>query len=112
MRIKWKKIFFRLLGFELLAVELIELLARGLRGFKAEMRRRLITWAIKVAIVLLLLGLAHCALLFGLGAMALYLNDLLGSSYQGFLIVSGGCVALLLLLWLLRHVVRWLRGNR
>jgi len=100
MRIQWKKILLQLLWFELLAVEPIKLLAKGLYGFKAEMKKRLVAWAIKVAIALLLLALAHCALLFSLGALALYLNTLLGSSYQGFLMVSGGCVALLLLLWM------------
>jgi hypothetical protein len=112
MRIKWIKVFFRLLSFELLAVELIGLLARGLRSFKAEMRRELATWAIKVAFALLLLGLAHCALLFGLVAMALYFNDLLDSSYQGFLVVSGGCVTLLLLLWWLKYAVHWIEKKR
>ena len=95
---------FRLLGFELLAPELIKLFARGLYGFKAEMRKILIAWAVKIAILLLLLGLCQCVLLFGLGALALYLNALLGSSYQGFCIVSGGCIALLLLCWLLNRV--------
>lgn len=104
MRIKWKKILFQLLWFELFAVEPIKLLAKGLHSLKADMRRRLVAWAIKIAIVLLLLALAHCALLFGLGALALYLNTLLDSSYQGFLMVSGGCVASLLLCWMLIRV--------
>ncbi len=109
MRVKWTKVFLRLLGFELLAKELYKLLAISLHNFKAEIRRRLIAWAIKVVILLLLLALAQGTLLFGLGALALYLNALLGSSCQGFLIVSGGCTVLLLLLWLLSRV-RWPRN--
>jgi hypothetical protein len=112
MRIKWRKIFFRLLGFELLAVELVRLLTRVMHSFKTEMRRELAAWAIKVAFVLLLLGIVHCALLFGLVAMALYVNGLLNSSYQGFLVVSGGCVTLLLLLWCLRYIVYWTGKKR
>jgi uncharacterized RDD family membrane protein YckC len=104
MRIKWTKILFRLLGFELLARELIKLFAKGLHSFKEDIRKRLVAWAIKAAILLLLLGIAQVALLFGLSALALYLNTLLGSSYQGFLLVSGGCMASLLLLWLLSRV--------
>jgi hypothetical protein len=109
MRLKWTKIFFRLLGFELLAKEFVKLLALSLHSFKAEIRKRLTAWAIKVVILLLLLALAQGTLLFGLGALALYLNALLGSSSQGFLAVSGGCAVLLLLLWLLSRV-RWPRN--
>jgi hypothetical protein len=95
MRIRWKKILSQLLWFELLAVEPIKLLVKGLHSFRTGVRKKLIAWAVKAAI---LLALAHCALLFFLGALALYLNDLLGSNYQGFFIVSGGCVIVLLLL--------------
>lgn len=102
MRIK--KILFRLLGFELLAKALIRLLVSGLHSFRAALRKKLIAWALQGAILLLLVGLLHCAVLFGLGALALYLNTLLDSGYQGFLLVSGGCVALLLLLLLLSRV--------
>ena len=103
MRIKWNKILFGLLGLELLASEPVKQFAKGLYGFKTGFRKWLVAWVIRVAVLLLLLGLAQGALLFGLGALALYLNTLLGSSYQGFLVVSGGCVALLLLCWLLRR---------
>ena len=104
MRIR--KILFRLLGFELLAQELTRLLVRGLHSFRAAIRKKLLAWAIQGAILLFLAGLLHFALLFGLGALALYLNTVLESNYQGFLFVSVGCVALLLLLLLLRRV-RW-----
>ncbi len=107
MYIKWTKILFRLLGFRLLAKELIKLLlSLGSHSFKGEIKKRLVPSTIKMVILMLLLGIGHGALLFGLGALALYLNVLLGSSYQGFLLVSGGCIALLLLLWLLSRV-RW-----
>ena len=107
MRIR--KILFQLLGFELLAKELTRLLVRGVNSFRAAIRKKLLAWAIKGAILLFLVGLVHCALLFGLGALALYLNTLLGSDFQGFLWVSVGCVALLLLvlLLLLLSRVRW-----
>ena len=104
MRNKWIKIFLGLLGFEVLGSGLIKQLTRGLSGLKMDFRRWLVAWAVKAAILLLLLCLAQGALLFGLGALALYLNSLLDSSYQGFLIVSGGCTALLLLSWLLSRL--------
>jgi hypothetical protein len=103
MRIKWKKILSQLLWFELLAVEPIKLLVKGLHSLKTGVMRKLAIWAAKVAI---LLALAHCALLFFLGALALYLNDLLGSNYQGLLIVSGGGLVLFLLFWQLCRI-RW-----
>ncbi|MEM9416932.1 MAG: hypothetical protein AAF963_01100 [Bacteroidota bacterium] len=99
-----QKILFRLLGAELLTQGLLKLLFKRAYNFKEEFRKQLRAWALKVAILLLIIGLLQIALLFGLGALALYLNVLLGSSYQGFLWVSGGCVAFLLLLLL----VRWL----
>jgi hypothetical protein len=109
MHIKWTKLFFRLLGFELLTKEFVKLLALGLYSFTAEIKKRLIVWAIKVVILLVLLALlVQGTLLFGLGALALYFNALLGSNFQGFLVVSGGCAVLLLLLWLLSRV-RWPR---
>lgn len=79
---------------------------KGLYSFRADLRKRLVAWAVKAAIFLLLLGFAQGALFFGLGALALYLNALLDSSYQGFLLVSGVCVALLFLFWLLNRVRR------
>jgi len=100
MRNKWIKLFFGLLGFELLGSELTKQLAKGLRGLRVDLRKWLVAWAIRAAILFLLLCLAQGVLLFGLGALALYLNSLLSSSYQGFLVVSGGCMALLLLSWL------------
>jgi len=106
MRKKWKNLLFQLIGFELLAPEFIRLFAKGVYNFKADLRKRLVAWAVKAVILLLLLSFAQGALFFGLGALALYLNALLGSSYQGFLFVAGGCVALLLLFWLLSRVRR------
>ena len=104
MRIK--RILFRLLGFELLTQKLIQLLTSGLHSFRVGLKKQLLAWCIKAAFLFLLAGLIHCALLFGLGALALYLNAVLGSSHQGFLLVAGGCVALLLLLLLLSRL-RW-----
>ena len=101
-----KKILFRLLGVELLAQGLLKLLFRRAHNFRAEFRKQLRLWALKVAILLLIIGLVQLTLLFGLGALALYLNVLLGSSYQGFLWVAGGCVVSLLLLLLLSRA-RW-----
>ena len=103
MRTKLKKILSQLLGVNFLARTFMRLLASGLHSFRAEIRKRLVAWARKAAVWLFVVSLARCALFFGLSALALYLNALLGSSYQGFLIVSGGCVVLLLLLL----SVRW-----
>jgi hypothetical protein len=49
MRIKWTRILFRLFGLELLAKELIKLLANGLHSLKKDIKKRLVAWAIKVA---------------------------------------------------------------
>ena len=93
----------------------MRLLVRSLIGCKAKIHQSFIVWTVRLVLLLLLLGLAQCALFFGLGALALYLNTLLGSSYQGWLVVAGGCAALVLLLLLLCRVY-WLgnfrRGKR
>ncbi|XWN35298.1 MAG: hypothetical protein ROO73_00670 [Roseivirga sp.] len=103
MRINLRRLLFQLLGLDLLAQELTKLLMKQLDNLKAEIKQKLFTWILRL---LLLMGLAHAVLLFILSALALYLNVLLESNYQGFLWVAGGCAASLLLL-LLRHA-RWL----
>ena len=104
MRIK--RLLLRLLGFELLAQELVRLIIRGAYHFRTELNKRLAALAFKGTMLLLIVGLMQCALLLGLGGLALYLNSLLESSYEGFLLVSGGCVVLSFLLLLLSRLWR------
>ncbi|MEL6358354.1 MAG: hypothetical protein AAFQ01_00260 [Bacteroidota bacterium] len=104
MRIK--RLLLRLLGFELLAQELIRVVLRSVYSLKTDFKKKLAALAVRATILLMVIGLLHCALLFGLGALALYLSALLGSSYQGFLIVAGGCVGLSIVLLLLSRLWR------
>ena len=104
MRINLKKLLWGLLGFELLAKEAPRLLIRGVYGLRKKFRRRLTTWIIRLLLLFFFVGLIYSALLLGLVALALYLNTWLMSSYQGFLLVAGGCVALLLCCGLFIHV--------
>lgn len=104
MRIK--RLLLRLLGFELLAQELIRLTIRGVYSLKADFKKKLAALAIRATILLFVIGLLQFALLFGLGALALYLSTLLGSTYQGLLAVAGGCVGLALILLLLGRLWR------
>lgn len=104
MRIR--KILLRLLGLETLVRALLKLVAYKLLNFKAVFRKKLRAWALRGAMWLLLIGLFFNALFFGLGALALYLNVWLSSAHQGFLLVSVGCVALLVMILLLRQIRR------
>lgn len=67
---------------------------RGVYSFRADIKKKLAALAMKATLLLMVIGLLQCALLLGLGALGLYLGTVLGSSYQGFLVVSGGCVGL------------------
>ena len=104
MRIK--RLLLRLLGFELVTQELMRLVIKSVYSLRADLKKKLAALAIRATILLLVIGLLHSALLLGLGALALYLSTLLGSSYQGFLIVGGSCVGLSMILLLLSRLWR------
>lgn len=104
------KVIFKLLRFELLSMGLVRLLTRRANGFSKPTQKKLSTWIFRGMILLLLIGLGSCTLLFSLLTLALYLNTVCGSSYQGFLLVSGGCVTLLLLLLL--SWLAWSKKNQ
>ena len=104
MRIR--RLIIRLLGLELLTQELVRLLIRGVYNFKADLKKKLAALAMRAVILLLVVGLLHLALLFGLGALALYLSTLLGSSYKGLLAVAGGCMGVSIVLLLLSRLWR------
>lgn len=99
MRVRFRKILLGILGVDLLAKEFVKSMNRCKRYF----RQRMWAWAMRLCILLLLLGLAQGALLFGLVALALYLNGWLESQYLGFLAVSLGCLSLLLFIGLLNR---------
>ena len=101
MRIRWKGLLLRLILLELLAIEPIRFFAKSLYSIKKEAKRQLMSFVIKTLACLLFV---HFTLLFGFGALAFYLNDLLDSSYQGFLLVAGGCMLSLPLAWMLSRL--------
>ena len=106
MRFSFKKILFQLLGFELFGKELLRIAVRGLQSCQVSIRQRLFTLALKVFVGLLVLGLVYMMFFFGMAALALYLNEMLSSSYLGFLMVAVVCAGLLSLL-LLYQAGRW-----
>lgn len=110
MRFKLKKVLFRLVGFELLRKEVVKLLHRGIYSIKEEVNKKLMGFVIKGVLLLLLMGLFSLAFVFGMLALALYFNEVLYSSYKGFLIVSAGCIGLLILLLGLSKV-RWFKNG-
>ncbi len=105
MLARFFKTLFRLLVLELLSARL----ARWAHSSRVIRQKNLSTWVVGGMVLAFLVSLMCCALLFGFLALALYLNTVFGSSYLGFLLVSGGCVGLLLLLLLLAWL-RWYRS--
>jgi hypothetical protein len=93
MGIKWKKLLFKLLGFNYLSQEA----GKFVHHLKEELKANLVHWMLKGSLWVLLFVLFNLAFIFSLVALALYLNEQLYSSYQGFLIVAGGCLGLMLL---------------
>lgn len=104
MRIK--RLLLRLLGFELLTQELVKLMVRGVYSFRADIKKKMAALVIRGTILLVVIALLQCALLLGLGGLALYVGTLLGNSYQGLWVVAGGCVGLSLVLLLLGRLWR------
>lgn len=96
----------KFLGFELLGHELTKLVHKGVQNFKYELRKKLIGLAIKAFGWFLILVLVHITLFSAFIALASYLNEVLESSYQGFLITSGGG-AIIILLFVLVKALRW-----
>jgi membrane-bound ClpP family serine protease len=94
MQFEWRKLLFRLVGLDFLSQEAGKFISR----LKEELRANLIHWMLKGSLWLFLFLLFNLAFIFGLVALGLYLNEVLYSNYQGFLIVAGICLGLMLLL--------------
>lgn len=110
MRFKLKKVLLSLIGFEFLLREVLKLLHRSMYGIKEDASKRLLELTIKGMLLLLLMGLFTLAFIFGMLGLAIYFNEVLYSGYKGFLIASGGCTGLLLLLLILSRM-RWRRSR-
>jgi len=110
MRFKLRKLLLRLIGFELLLKEMTRLLHRGMDSIKEEVNQKLRALLLQGLLLLLLIGLLGLAFVFGMLALALYLNEVFYSAYQGFLVVAGGCLGLAIPLLILIKV-RWPKNS-
>ncbi len=97
MHFKWSKLLLRLLGFELLSKEVSNWVMR----LQAKLRQ----WMLKMSVWFGIFLLLKLAFIFGLVALALYLNELYYSNYIGFVLVAGGCLGLMLLLLIIMKLV-------
>ena len=108
MRLKLKKVLLRLLGFKLLLRKILKLLYKRMHSIQEAVNQKLWRFFFKGLALLLLLGLLGLAFVFSMLALALYLNEVCYSTYQGFLLVAGGCIGLLILL----SALYWFRNKR
>ncbi|MEL6539319.1 MAG: hypothetical protein AAFP93_00895 [Bacteroidota bacterium] len=109
MRLRIKDILLRLLGLEFLCTGITGVMLRQVYSLSPNVRAtvRGILW--KGALVLFIVNLGSMVLFFALLALATYFNEILASSYQGFLIISvGGTLMLLLFLWPILRRIHWL----
>jgi hypothetical protein len=100
MQIKWKKLLFRLVGLNLLSQEA----SKWLNQFKEYLKVRTKYLLLRVSLGILIFSLFKVAFIFTLIALSLYLNERFYSTYQGFLLVAGGCVGCIMLLLLITKV--------
>ncbi len=99
-----KKVFFRLIGGGLLT--------KAVQKSREEVRRGVAKLAIRVTFLGVLFMLGGFSMLFSMHALACYLNDSLMSSYQGYLLVSGGSLLLAFLLFLVQKILVRVLGRR
>ena len=105
MWVKATRLFFRLLSLELLRREAIKLFGKNLSSLQ-ECARQRSTWILyRILLAMLYVGLLFLTCIFGTIALALYLNEVLSSTYQGFLYVALVCAGLLVFLMLLRGIL-------
>jgi hypothetical protein len=97
MHIKWKKLLFRLVGLNFLSQEA----GKWLQHFKEDLKTRLRCWILRGSFLILMFVLLKLAFLLGLIGLSLYLNERFYSTYQGFLVVAGGCLGIILLLFII-----------
>jgi len=94
MNFKWKRLLFRLIGLEFLSKEV----SKYMHSITEELALKFKKLMLQSMLWLLMILLFNLALFFSLLALSLYLNELFCSAYQGFFVVAGGCIALMLVL--------------
>ncbi len=111
MMLRNKKRLIRLLGLNFLIKLASILLEKKISYCKKEIEQKFIQWVIKRVInitvkifgIFLFVGLLSTTLLFMSLGLALYLNDLLHSVYQGFLIVGGIYLLLFFIIFTIKN---------
>ena len=91
------RLLFKMIGSELLFKQLVRLFHKEMDTFKEEFNKKISKIIIKGLLWLVIGTLLTIGCLFGLLALALYLNEVFYSGYKGFLMVGGGCILLVLL---------------
>ncbi len=94
------KFLFKAVGVDLLLRHSVRLFHQETNNIKEEIQKKIAKIVLKVILWLSLATLLMIGFVFGLLALAFYLNEILYSSYKGFLLVAGGCIVLDLLVLL------------
>ncbi|OJW71790.1 MAG: hypothetical protein BGO68_03265 [Candidatus Amoebophilus sp. 36-38] len=108
MRFSFVKLLFKIIGTELLFKEAIRFFHKEVDTVKEEFSKKISKFIIKGLLWLVIGTLVIIGCLFGLLALALYLNEVFFSGYKGFLMVGGGCILVVLLV----VMIVTMRGSR
>lgn len=95
------KFLLRMVGLGLLFKRPLRLFHQEINNIREEFNKRLAKFMLRCILWLNIISLLIIGVVFGLLSLALYLNEIFYSGYKGFLMVSGGCVLLSLLVLLL-----------
>ena len=108
MKLKVTRLLFKLLSSNFVMGELINFFKKKWEHWKLVTQEKVAELIAKIIITLLLVSLLSVAFLFMNLALALYLNSILDSFYQGFLVVAGIYLLLFLIVLILKNT-RWFR---
>lgn len=108
MRIKWIKLLFRLVGLNFLSHEA----GKWVHHFKEDLKGSLRYWMVRGILGVFMFILVKIAFIFGLVALGFYLNERFYSTYQGFLLVAGGCLGVTILLLVILQLFGFKRKRK
>ena len=104
MIFKLVKLVYKAFATSFFLQEITELFKQEMQRIQEEMQKKINSFLLKIALwifTILLLFLVCAFLLIGLAS---YINDMLYSSYKGFLVVAGVCLLLSFLLGIISKV--------
>lgn len=95
------KLLFKVVGTQFLLQQPLRLFHQEVDNIKEGVQKKMAKIVLKIVLWLSIATILMASCVFALVALALYLNEILSSSYKGFLLVAGGCALLVLVVLLI-----------